>query len=92
MHGTEVGRCGENDHVHAAVDDVLIRLEPHEPPIFDIHPIAGVLRELLQARCQSIGKRVTHGVQDDAFIGVQRLACRTRAPTATSDQADTQRI
>ena len=93
MGRAEMGGRGQNHHVHAAIDDVLIRVEADEAVVVGHgHLLGKHLPQIVEARLQAIGKGVADGRQLHVRIGVHGLGCRSRAAPAASDQADLQDV
>ncbi len=90
---TKAGRCGQKDHVHAAVDHLLVGIQSHEALVRGHLDLARDRRlQLAQAALQTIIKSVPHGGQDNVWIGLQGLVGRSGATSAASNEADLQRF
>jgi hypothetical protein len=91
----EAGRGAEQHHIHAAVDYLLVRVEPDEPVVrCDIELLSDrtVSLELSDAAINRVGEYVAHGRQDDVLVAAERIGRRTRASPSASDQANFDRV
>ena len=91
--GAKARRRGQEHDVHAAVNDLLVGVQPHEALLgSDFHLVRMLLLQALQALLQLILERVAHRGQDDVLVGIERLAGGAGAAPAATDQADAERV
>src|SRR5262249_34881908 len=86
---------GQQDHVDAAVDHLLVSIEADELAVVLDVDLAGDL--LLTTKCaetllDAIGKGVAHGDELDVLVGVERLGGGTGAAAAAANEADFQHV
>ena len=95
MHWPEVRRRAQQDDVHAALQELLVRVKPHEAAVggdSDLRPRLLVLFQMAQALLQPILEGVGHGDELDAGIGGKCLSRRAGAAIAAADQPDPQEV
>jgi len=69
---SETRGCGQENHIHAAIDHFLVSVQAHEARIvgdLDALPELVVARETLTTTLHAFLKGVAHGCQDHAFTG-----------------------
>ena len=89
MKRTKRRRRRAQHHIHAAVDDFLIRIEPDELPLLrHVHLVGMRLRQALEAGHDLVFESIAHRPQHAVAIGGQRLIRRAAAATAAADEAD----
>ena len=92
-HGVEVRGAGDQHHVHAALDQLLVGVEADETMIVvDGHLLGIRLLKQPAAVLEMIGEDVGHCDQPDVFAGVHGVGGRSAAPSAAADQADLDRV
>src|SRR5438874_1377250 len=93
MHRAEARRGSQHNHVHTAIDDLLVSVQADKTFVrrnFDLVCLA--LLQVLEAPLQLLLKNITHRSEDDIFVGVQRLVSRAGPTSPTADQADFESI
>lgn len=92
VHRTEAGRGGENHHVHAAVDDLLVGVEADKFPLFgDINFVGLVFEngfEGIEAGIDFVAEDFAHGPEDDVAVAAEGLVGRAGAAAAAADETD----
>ena len=90
--GAEARRGGEQHDVHAAIDNFLIGINPHEHAfLYGVTDFAGMIfLDALEPRLGFILKGFTDGVEFDVGIRRERLVNGTGTAAAATDPADLQ--
>jgi hypothetical protein len=86
---------GQHDHVNAACQDLFVGIETGEAAlVFDVYLVLNRLIgfKLLQARLQTIGKRIAHRNQLHMRVRVQGLRGSSRSAAATTDETNLQNL
>ena len=93
---TEAGRGRENHHVHAAIDDLLIRIETDELALLGDVDLARLILEngfqRLETRINFVAKRLAHRPQHHVAVRGQRLIGRAGAASTAADETDLQLV
>src|ERR1035441_5786817 len=93
VHGAKARRRGQERDIHAAVDDLLVGVQPNKALLgrdFDL--IRVILLQALQTPLELILERVAYGREDDVLVGGEGLAGGAGATAPATDQADAQSI
>ncbi len=89
MDGAEARRRGQEHDVHAAVNDLLVGVQPDEAVLGrDLHFLRVLLLEVREAVLELILEGVAHRGQHDVRVGAQGLAGGAGAASAAADQPD----
>jgi len=94
-HRPEAGRGGEDHHVDARVDHLLVGVEPGEAAVVgDVELALGVLvaLEAVPGGLEVVGEEVAEGVDDDPLVARHRVGGGPGPPAAAADQADLERL
>src|ERR1035437_2945796 len=86
--GAKTRRRGQQHDIYAAVDDLLVSVQPHELLLggdFDL--IRVILLQALQTLLELILERVAHGREDDVLVGSEGLAGGAGGTAPATQQA-----
>src|ERR1019366_6236299 len=91
--GAKARRRGQEHDIYAAVDDLLVGVQPNKASLgrdFDL--IRVILLQALQTPLELILERIAHCREDDVLVGGEGLAGGAGAAPPATDQADTQGV
>jgi hypothetical protein len=93
MHRAKSRGRSQQHHIHAAINDLLVRIQAHEALVrchldpLRVTLLHAVLLQGRQARLNLFLEGIAHRSEDDVFVRVERLARGARAATPTTDEA-----
>jgi hypothetical protein len=93
VHRSEMGRLGQDGHVHAAGQQTPVAVKTVKATIFvHVNPVAQSLAERLASGFHTVCESVGHGGQFGTRMNGQRTDHRTRSAAATANQPNFQHI